>query len=754
MLIVTVRFTLTLTMKNDAISHYPTVKNGNANLAAKTTPSKQGGSFFARENLLALLIMAIILLATLVSWYFLARGVDENRQSHFSQKSADIVSSIRVRLFQHEQILLGAAALFNTDHVVDHEEFHHYASSLMLNQRYPGMLAVGFAPAVARADLESHINQMQAVGFPHYSVHSAGAASLLIPVTFIDPFVGRNLLALGYDMYSEPVRKRALQRAAEQGVTTITDKVTLVQENPAAPQAGFLMYVPVYKKNSSLTTPAERMQALRGFSFSPCRINDLMAGILGNNADGIDFKINVGSNLQESSMLYDSTQGKAPAQAGLLSTKMTISAYGQTWLINLQSQPAFDASYNSSLPLVVLLMGISIAALLFFLLSSTMQQRNRAIRLAMTMTEEIRAQSDQLQLSEQRFALAMRGANDGLWDRDLDSGNVYFSARWKYMLGYEDHELISHQDEWLKRVHPDDTAALIKKEQLYIDGKTERFQNEYRLRHRDGHYIWVLDRGWIDFGDDGKLHRLIGTITDISERKRVDKLKSEFISTVSHELRTPLTSISASLGLLEAGVFGDLPAKALGLVSIASKNSKRLTMLVNDILDMEKLVSGKTVFRTDQIDMLQLVKQAIELNTEYATSYGVHFTLVAAKVTAKVTGDKDRLMQVMANLMSNAAKFSIAGGAVEIRLSSKDNQLRIEIEDHGPGIPDEFQHRIFSEFAQADSSDSRQQGGTGLGLNITKKLVERMDGEIGYRTELGQGTTFWFTLPHTTFNVI
>ena len=159
-------------------------------------------------------------------------------------------------------------------------------------------------------------------------------------------------------------------------------------------------------------------------------------------------------------------------------------------------------------------------------------------------------------------------------------------------------------------------------------------------------------------------------------------------------------------------------------------------------------MSGKTVFRTDQIDMMEIVQQAIELNADYANSYSVQYKLCSPVGVYKVIGDRDRLMQVMANLMSNAAKFSPAGSVVEIRILAQKTMVRIEVEDHGPGIPDEFRHRIFSEFAQADSSDTRQQGGTVLGLNISQKLVARMDGEIGYETEVGKGSIFWFALPY------
>jgi len=355
--------------------------------------------------------------------------------------------------------------------------------------------------------------------------------------------------------------------------------------------------------------------------------------------------------------------------------------------------------------------------------------------------------AEKLKLSEERFNLAVLGANDGLWDRNVEQGTVYYSPRWKSMLGYADDELDNAVDIWDRLIHPDDRMRVMRSVDVCVKSNIDRFSNEYRMRHKDGHYIWIMDRGLITRGERGEVTRFIGFHTDINEQKQMEKLKSEFISTVSHELRTPLTSISASLGLIEGGVVGELPPKAQNLISIAHKNSLRLTTLVNDILDMEKLLSGKVAFKTDDIDIVELISQSMVMNAEYATSYGTRYAMVAPAENCHVIGDRDRLMQVMANLMSNAAKFTAGGTEVAIRISRENDFVKVEVQDHGPGIPVEFRNRIFGEFAQANSGDTRVQGGTGLGLNITKKLVSRMGGEIGYETEVGKGSVFWFTVP-------
>lgn len=246
---------------------------------------------------------------------------------------------------------------------------------------------------------------------------------------------------------------------------------------------------------------------------------------------------------------------------------------------------------------------------------------------------------------------------------------------------------------------------------------------------------------------EGSKDEWVGFVLDLREQKRTERLKSEFISVVSHELRTPLTSIKGSLGLLEGGVAGELPPKALQLIKIAHKNSLRLVNLVNDILDMEKLASGKMNMNLQRVDLAHLARQAIEASAGYAESFNVRYHFGQHPEHAFVTGDVDRLMQVFANLLSNAAKFSPSGDMVELRITSQSDRFLVEIEDHGSGIPLAFRERIFGKFAQADGTTTRQLEGAGLGLNITKTLIENMLGEIGFRSEENVSTVFWFALP-------
>ncbi|CAH1043640.1 response regulator [Halomonas sp. TD01] len=249
------------------------------------------------------------------------------------------------------------------------------------------------------------------------------------------------------------------------------------------------------------------------------------------------------------------------------------------------------------------------------------------------------------------------------------------------------------------------------------------------------------------FDDADKLTGFLGVAEDITDRKRMEKMKNEFISTVSHELRTPLTSVSGALGLALSGKLGDIPEKVKKLLKTAHRNSERLAHLINDLLDIEKIATGKVNLDMKVQPLQPILEQAVEENRAYGAERHIKLTLYSEIPRQNVKVDEQRLKQVLANLLSNAIKFSPDGGTVTVEAASTDTDITVNVIDQGPGIPEDFHHKIFQRFAQADSSDTRQQGGTGLGLAITQQLVTRMGGTIDFETTAGEGTRFFFSLP-------
>ncbi|AXS39852.1 PAS domain S-box protein [Breoghania sp. L-A4] len=249
--------------------------------------------------------------------------------------------------------------------------------------------------------------------------------------------------------------------------------------------------------------------------------------------------------------------------------------------------------------------------------------------------------------------------------------------------------------------------------------------------------------------DTGEVTNYISTFRDITESKKVERIKQEFVSTVSHELRTPVTSIKGSLGILQSGAFGPLPEKAAKMLTLAANNCDRLILLINDILDMAKIESGTVGFKMKPVNLNAFLDEAIASCQHYGEDRDIRIKRTGAALSALLLADKGRLVQVMANLMSNAVKFSPDGGTVRVSTKRLDGAIRISVSDDGPGIPPAFHSQLFEKFTQSDASDGRSRGGTGLGLSIAKAIVDMHGGSIHFVTQEGKGTTFNVDLTET-----
>lgn len=307
-------------------------------------------------------------------------------------------------------------------------------------------------------------------------------------------------------------------------------------------------------------------------------------------------------------------------------------------------------------------------------------------------------------------------------------------------LGLREQDLVGRP--LIEFVHPDDVLETGR--QLgQLDVAAAEVQLEHRLRRSDGEslsLLWSLAR-------DPASGRIYGAAVDITERQRVERMKTEFISTVSHELRTPLTSINGALGLVVSGTLGELGGKASQLLQVALDNGRRLALLINDLLDMEKLDADRMVFAFEWHDVAELLTSALLSHEPFAAERGVSLSAPGLAHGMQIEVDLNRFLQVIANLVSNAIKFSPRGGIVEITAVEDAGQVQVSVHDDGPGVPAAFRSRIFQKFSQADSSDVRERGGTGLGLAISRELVEKMGGRIGFHSTEGEGATFWLVFP-------
>jgi PAS domain S-box-containing protein len=355
---------------------------------------------------------------------------------------------------------------------------------------------------------------------------------------------------------------------------------------------------------------------------------------------------------------------------------------------------------------------------------------------------ERREAAEALGAREERYRSLVESASDLIYTTDREGRFTYVNPPFTATLGFGEAELLGRP-----------ALDLVREDQRRVVGRFYREQVEegratsylrIPVVTRDGREVW-LGQNWVLLRERGEVVGAQAVARDITRQYETERMKDEFLSVVSHELRTPLTAIRGSLGLLASGKMGTLQERGQRMLEIAARNTDRLVRLINDLLDLEKMASGKETLERRDVDAADLVQQAAEVMRPMAAQNGVE--LVAAGAPAPLWADPDRVLQVLVNLLSNAIKFSPQGGAVRLEAAREGGEVRFRVRDEGRGIPADKLEAVFERFQQVDSSDAREKGGTGLGLPIARKIAEQHGGRLWVESEWGRGSTFFLALP-------
>jgi len=366
-----------------------------------------------------------------------------------------------------------------------------------------------------------------------------------------------------------------------------------------------------------------------------------------------------------------------------------------------------------------------------------------------------------LALSEERWKFALEGAGDGVWDWDMPSGCMYYSTRWKHMLGYEDHEITDTPEEYFTRVHPEDRDAVAHSTMRFVTEGVGVQQVEFRLRHRQGHYLHILSRGKVvSRSRDGKPLRVVGTHSDISVLKQAEQAerqrefaeaasaaKSEFLSRMSHEIRTPLNAITGFAQLMRLQLGQDPSGNPLrSYIEQILHAGRHLSGLVNDVLDLQQVEAGVIKLRPIPIALEEELVQCLSMLLPMAEQREISMSSYI-EPGATVLADKQRLRQVLMNIGSNAIKYNRDGGSVIVRAERQaDGSVQLSLQDTGSGMSPEQLARLYQPFERLGRETSSV-AGTGLGLIITRSLVESMGGQMDIISQPGAGTRVSVTLP-------
>ncbi len=466
----------------------------------------------------AWVILAASVILTIVVTFYMKTDVDVQAKREFIFACNEIRGKIDARLQAHEQILFAGAALFDASDKVTREQWRIFTQRLNLESNFPGIQGIGFALRIQPDRLAQHVKDISSEGFPDYNVRPKGDRDAYSSIIYLEPFLGRNLRAFGYDMLSEPVRSAAMERARDQNQAALSGKVVLVQETEADIQAGTLMYVPVYRRGMPTGTVEQRREALFGWVYSPYRMTDLMRGTLGgwDSQEGLRIRLQVydGTRLSPDTILYDSQTARDMGSAPQFTEELQVIFNGSLWTLRFTQTGGLVSLVGYAKVWLTLASGTIISFLLFGLTLSLLNTRFNAGQMADRLTAELRA-------TEERWQFALEGSRDGVWDWNAQTNEVFFSRRWSAMLGYEEHEMGNTFDEYQKRLHPDELEKSYTDLERHLTGETPFYETEHRMRCKDGEYKWISARGKVtQWTDDGKPLRVIGTHTDIADRKR------------------------------------------------------------------------------------------------------------------------------------------------------------------------------------------------------------------------------------------
>jgi PAS domain S-box-containing protein len=472
-----------------------------------------------RPLVLALVVGMMALGATYGAWRIAHQQLLRNWQAQFDFEARQAVRRLEERMSTYEQVERDTQAFLLGSMQVSRADFKLFIASVKLEQRFPGIQGIALAQIVAPADVPGHEARMRADGVPAYAIRPAGVRDHYTSITHIEPYTGLNLRAPGFDMFTDPSRRRAMERARDTGQAAASGKLRLIQEDGRNVQSGFVMYIPVYRRGMPAATLAERRAAILGWVGAPFRMDDLMAGLEGERVGEVTLSIYDGAEAVEAKRLFDGReiaraarrepQGFVPQYA----TLQHLTVAGQPWSLDIRSSPQFEGRIDTSKPRLIVLIGGGASILIALLVWILGTGRRRAIALAGHMTQQLSA-------SEFRWKYALEGAGDGVWDWNRGSGDVLYTRRWKAMLGYADDEVANTHVAWRELIHPDDLPATLATLDAYVSSTDASYEAQFRMRCRDGSYRWILARGMAVTRDaNGKPLRTIGTHTDITRAK-------------------------------------------------------------------------------------------------------------------------------------------------------------------------------------------------------------------------------------------
>lgn len=703
----------------------------------KWIPSEKKSNYFA-----ALCFLIFTSLATVTAWQIATKSIHKNAQEKFDFKVNEIQEHIEQRIQLYEHVLRGGLGVFNASEYVSADEWQRYVNGLEIEATQLGISSFGFIRRVPAIQLSKYKKGLEARGFRSDADSQKKDRKEYFFIDYLESKDKQGKQRIGLDVLSEANFAQAVERVLSTGDMALSD---VNNDNDHSAEM-FSLFLPVYRK--------QRTKELTGFVFLSFSIADVMQGLQEAAVKELNYEIYEVEKAQRK-LIYQLVADEE-ITSSFFEKESTIYLAGKVWSLHFVTTDEFISAYDKSQPLVVALSGGIINFLVFYILLMLAKRKEEVELRAAKITEQLRE-------SRERFSLAVEASHKGIWDWNIKSGEVYYSPRWKSMLGYSESEVGNDTNQWRAVMHPEDQSRVQRALEDYFKEKTKDFEVEYRSLHKDGNYRWIRSKGIALRDNKGEPFRLAGTSQDITEEKETKRLlvenvkraisnteaKANFYATMSHEIRTPLNGVVGMISLLQNT---SLSLEQKEYLDIIVQSSKHLQAIVNDILDISKIEANKLQLEVVNVNLNEMINGLYKSVAPAAAEKKLNFNYRLIDCDGlQFLGDMVRVRQILLNLVQNAIKFTDSG-SVEVRIqkiifkNGKDG-LRFEVQDTGIGINEEAKKFIFEPFTQADNSITRKHGGTGLGLSICKSLVNMMGGSIGFESKQGKGTKFHFEIP-------
>ncbi|MGF6181968.1 two-component system cell cycle sensor histidine kinase/response regulator CckA [Massilia sp. UYP32] len=720
--------------------------------------------------LMALLVFVLTLLVTFGAWSSAQRSAEAQLHEAFDYRTRDMGYAIGRRLLVYEQVLRGARGYLRGSVDLSRAEFAEYYEVLRLDQSFPGLEALAIASAIPPGALAAHEARVRAEGFPDYRVHPAGDGQPRTAISHIQPFNARNLRAFGFDMYSEPVRRTAMAVARDSGQAALSGKVVLVQEGGASRDAGFLMYLPVYRSGRDVDTVEERRAALVGWIYSPFRMKDLMRGVGGIAAPQLDVEIYDGDHMAPDALLYRSP-GAGHAGPPRFSTATRMAMAGRTWTVRMASSANLEATLDHERPQMVAATGVVLGALVSMVVWLLAGSRRRALQLAQAMTLELRESHGRIAADQRRFKTILETAYDGFVAVDRQGRITDWNAQATRIFGLDAAQAIGSPAEQLL---PEERRAAFRATfDAFIRGGAGPMAGqptETEALHASGRRVPVeLAVALLPPGDGAGATVFVRDITprreaearELQRQQRLDEARQalaraqkleavgKLTGGVAHDFNNILHIISANVQLM--------------LRAEGPPSRKRLHNVLDAVERGSKLAGQLLAFARRQplhpsvVDVAQLLERSDSL-LQRAAGDGIVLERTTEPDLWPTLVDPNQLEHVLLNLVINARDAMDGSGRIALRLANltvdagasplegepaPGDYIVISIADEGHGMPPEVMEHAFEPFFTTKPEGK----GTGLGLSMAHGFVRQSGGQIRLESAPGAGTTVTIYLP-------